>query len=63
MHPEESQWVLATWFSSQGVHKALEKASGAWELFTEGKPSVDTPNPFSLKERSLATDEPLQWPS
>lgn len=35
--PEESQWVLATWFSSQGPHKGLEKASDAWQLFTEGK--------------------------
>lgn len=35
MPSEENQWVLATWFSS--LHKSLEKASGAWELFTEGK--------------------------
>lgn len=37
VHPEKSQWVLATWFSSQGPCKGLEKASDAWELFTEGK--------------------------
>lgn len=43
--PEESQWVLATQFSSQGLHK--EKASDAWELFTEGKVlSLGHPKPL-----------------